>query len=278
MGGDIVTLLLEQHPTAYDGAMTTCGVVSGNGILDYFLDWALLSGYYSGVDLWPLTLEPEAFEQAIAEEVSPALGTMGGLTEAGEDFAETILHLTGGERPFFVEGFGQSFGANFGVLRDAVRHPGEANAAGDNIGREYAVGAGKETETTELNGRISRVMATATSPWFEDRKGTLEIPLLTLHNTGDLFVPISLEVAYREAVDEAGNGRFLVQRAVRRAGHCAFSQDELRRGFDDLIGWVESGVRPEGDDLAGPLIDVGRAFTEPFEGNDPGGVGAVDVP
>ena len=111
----------------------------------------------------------------------------------------------------------------------------------------------------------------ATHPDFAPRTGRLQAPLLTLHTTGDHFVPFSLEQSYRRAVDAAGAGDLLVQRAVRRPDHCQFTAAELERGFSDLVTWVEQGVKPAGDDLRNAdLRDVGRQFTEPLLPGDPG--------
>ena len=73
-----------------------------------------------------------------------------------------------------------------------------------------------------------------------------------------------MEQYYRRIVDAAGAGDLLVQRAIRRAGHCVFSQDERTSAFDDLVKWVEQGQKPAGEDLTGDLTDAGRAFTTPL--------------
>jgi hypothetical protein len=102
--------------------------------------------------------------------------------------------------------------------------------------------------------------------------GRIGVPLMSNHNTGDTFVPISLEQQYRRAADASGAGGMLVQRAIRREGHCNFTVDERIVAFNDLVRWVESGERPRGDDLLGPLADVGREWTMPLEETDPGGL------
>ena len=59
--------------------------------------------------------------------------------------------------------------------------------------------------------------------------GKIDRPLLTMHGTGDLFVPIHLERTLNRAVDEAGKQDLLVQRIYRIAGHCRFNADEEAR-------------------------------------------------
>jgi hypothetical protein len=93
---------------------------------------------------------------------------------------------------------------------------------------------------------------------------------MTLHGTGDLFVPISLEQVLKRAVDAAGRQDFLVQRIMRITGHCGFSVTEQTRAFDDLINWVGKNVRPEGNSVFGDLQDAGLKFTDPVRPGDPG--------
>jgi len=102
--------------------------------------------------------------------------------------------------------------------------------------------------------------------------GKLERPLLTLHGTGDLFVPIHLERTLHEAVAAAGRQDLLVQRIYRLAGHCGFNADEEARSFDDLAAWVHAGKKPAGDDIMASLRDAGRTFTNPLRPGDPGHV------
>jgi hypothetical protein len=57
----------------------------------------------------------------------------------------------------------------------------------------------------------------------------------------------------------------LVQRAIRGRGHCEFTTAEVVTAFDDLVNWVENGVKPAGDDILDPQVvaqpDFGCQFT-----------------
>ncbi|MEX2225078.1 MAG: hypothetical protein WEB52_01365 [Dehalococcoidia bacterium] len=278
MGGHVVSLSLEQYPAAYDGALSECGVVSGHDVLDYFLSWGALSGYFAGVDLRGVTQDAETFGTTIRGQIAPQLGPVDQPTAAGSAFANVIKNLTGGERPFFREGYAMNYAFNFAILVNAVANAGPSNAAAQNVDAVYEIDAGFGVTSAQLNRDISRISANVMYrdaerwPEFADLTGRIQSPHLTIHGTGDLFVPISLEQRYREIVDAAGRGDLLVQRAMRRPGHCAFSDEERMRAFVDLVTWVETGAQPAGDDLAGDLADVGRAFTQPLEEGDPGGI------
>lgn len=277
MGGHVVSLSLEQFPTAYDGALSECGVVSGHEILDYFVSWGALSGYFTGFDLSEFTGDAGALGTVIHDDVYPALGAWDAPSVAGRRFISAVEHLTGGPRPFFLEGLGDNFEFNFVILVNAVATAGPANAAAQNYTTRYDLNESFGVSAAQLNAEIGRVAANtayrdkATYPEFADMSGEIQRPLLTLHNTGDLFVPISLEQSYRRLTDEAGTSDLLVQRAIRRQGHCNFSEAERERAFDDLVRWVDGGAKPAGDDMLGDLLEAGRAFTAPLAEGDPGG-------
>ena len=101
--------------------------------------------------------------------------------------------------------------------------------------------------------------------------GQIQRPLMTMHGTGDLYVPVFLERTLEHAVKAAGNERLLTQRLYRIGAHCQFSQPEMTKAFDDLVAWVKTGRKPQGDDIEGDLTDAGLTFTNPLRPNDPGG-------
>ncbi|HYM14415.1 MAG TPA: hypothetical protein VEZ14_02525 [Dehalococcoidia bacterium] len=278
MGGNVVSVSLELYPTAYDGALSECGALVGQDIVDYFLSWGALAGYFAGTDLTGITTDANRLGAVLRNQVGPALGGPTSLTAKGQAFASAIEDLTGGPRPYFREGFGANYVLNFLILVNAVGVPGAANAVAENASTRYAIAAGFGVSSDQLNREIPRVRANATYqdsttyPEFAPLSGKLQRPLLTLHGTGDLYVPISIEQDYRRIVDAAGAGGMLVQRAVRRPGHCAFTEAERERAFEDLVAWTERGVKPAGDNLGGSLADVGRAFTQPLGQDDPGGL------
>ncbi|HET7738162.1 MAG TPA: hypothetical protein VFK32_06270, partial [Tepidiformaceae bacterium] len=207
-----------------------------------------------------------------------ALGSAGEPTEAGLAFRNAVMHLTGGPRPFFGEGYVRQYTSNFALLLvDSARSQPIA-AASTNEGARYAIDEGFGITSAELDAAIRRIEpdedtrrggASADATRLE---GRITVPLLTLHNTGDVFVPITHESSYAEKARAAGTDDLLVQRAIRAGGHCAFSTDEVTSAWTDLVGWVEDGERPGGDDLTGDLTDIGRTYTTPLRDGDPGGL------
>ena len=143
----------------------------------------------------------------------------------------------------------------------------------------YAIDEGLGLTSAALNTRARRKaldadVRTPMGPYDEivPFDGKLERPLLTMHGTGDLFVPIFLEQSLKRAAVGAGKQALLTQRVYRIAGHCGFSQPEMIKAFDDLVRWQHQGTKPAGDEVLGDLTNAGLTFTEPLRANDPGGV------
>ena len=71
--------------------------------------------------------------------------------------------------------------------------------------------------------------------------GNINIPVLTMHTTGDGLVVNQDEQTYRSVVDSEGNGGLLRQIFVHRAGHCSFSPAETLAAFQTLIHRLNTG-------------------------------------
>ncbi|MET0416130.1 MAG: phthalyl amidase, partial [Actinoplanes sp.] len=90
--------------------------------------------------------------------------------------------------------------------------------------------------------------------------GNPSIPVLTLHDLGDLFVPFSMMQRYAAEAALRGRGGNVVTRAIRGVGHCDFTQAELQQGFDDLLTWMRTGKRPGGDAILDRRAVANPAF------------------
>lgn len=281
MGGNVVALALEHHGSVYDGSvydggLAMCGALGGQEQIDYLVSWGMVAEYTSGVEL-PIGGGGAAMTTALLQRVAPALGSVASPTPAGEQFISIIRELTGGARPFFIEGLDQQLIPNFGLLLFDPDRETLAGSAGTNVDEEYAIADGLGLTADEINADIRRLMADP-----EARNGAahadavpttarISAPLLTLHGTGDLFVPLMHELRYYEKAVAEGTDALLVQRLVRTPDHCGFSDAEMVTAWTDLVAWVEGGERPEGDDLTGDLADAGMTFTNPLRPGDPGG-------
>jgi hypothetical protein len=92
---------------------------------------------------------------------------------------------------------------------------------------------------------------------------------MSLHETADFRVPFRLEQDYRRRVENAGNSHLLVQRAVRWPAHCGIENGVREVAFDDLVAWIENGVKPAGDDVLGDVSRLGLRWTPRRHPKDP---------
>ena len=92
--------------------------------------------------------------------------------------------------------------------------------------------------------------------------GAINIPVLTMHTTGDGLVINENESAYRTIVDLTGNHRFLRQTFVSRAGHCTFTPAETIAAVGSLLSRVETGNWPavDANTLNGDATALGPDF------------------
>lgn len=275
MGGNVVALALENHASAYDGGLSVCGALGGIEQIDYLVSWVALAEYISGVD-FPIGEPGADVGMLFLRDVPAALGAPAKPTQKGLQFASAVKNLTGGPRPFFKEGFIEQYPVNFGLALVDPERKGMANRAATNEGDVYDVDDNAGLSDAAVNAGVERYPADPKArdpqahPDMVPTTGKISDPLLTLHNTGDLFVPITQEQYYRRAVEAAGKGDLLVQRAIRAGGHCKFSDEELTTALKDLVAWVRDGKKPRGEDLMGNLENAGREFTNPLRAGDPG--------
>jgi dienelactone hydrolase len=281
MGGHIVVASLELRPDLYQGGLAECGLVDGIGIVDYLFAYTAAAELIAGVPLLDAP-DRQAFARALNERVVPALGVPGAYTARGRQFDSVVKYLMGGDEagndlPLRAQGLERRYLMNM-VRRDpdVEKEPAPGARAASTLHVKYRIDPGLGLTADELNARVRRLgpakdaRSPSANPVYAERTGRLKAPLLTLHETGDAWVPLSLEQSYRRRTVAAGTDRLLVQRVVRAPGHCGFDGETRERAFDDLVAWVERGVRPEGDDvLAHDLSRVGVKWTRLLYPGDP---------
>ncbi len=266
MGGHVTAAAIEQYRNEYDGAMPICGVLGDHELFDFYLDYNLVSAALAGVPT-EFPPDPVAWTTVQAPQIRAALsGPSPGwpvwLNAQGQNLAAMTQLRSGGVRPLFNAAFPAwaTFLQQFGALDGTVpRSPG---VVVDNTDAIYQFDTDPALSPAEqaLNDSVLRVAqdpagrveyGLANVPVVN---GTPGIPVLTMHDLGDLFVPFSMEQIYANRVAANGQSDLLVQRAIRGVGHCDFTAEELVRGFTDLVAWVEHGVRPPGDDVLKPAV------------------------
>jgi pimeloyl-ACP methyl ester carboxylesterase len=280
MGGHIVVASLELRPGLYQGGLSECGLVDGIGIADYLMAYTAAAELIAGVPL--LDAPDRAAFGPLLEGVLRALGRPGSYTPRGRQFDSVVKYLMGADRagndlPLRLQGLPGRF------LPNLVHRPkdleSESNPgirAATNVHVKYRIDPGLGLTEDELNARVRRVpplpeaRSPSANPVYAERTGRITVPLLTLHETGDAWVPLSLEQSYRRRTLAAGTDHLLVQRVVRGPSHCAVDGVTRRQAFDDLVAWIERGVKPEGEDVLAPdLSRIGVKYTPFLHPEDP---------
>ena len=256
----------------YDGAAPFCGVMGDEALFDYFGDFGYGAETLAGApsefpppaDYFDRIFLPTLF--ALYENPLELLGPNASsavLNAQGEKLRSLTTQISGGPRPLadasfpFFQQLLFSFAGADGTVDGVV-----SGNIYDNTDRAYQLDADSAVSPEEVafNDAILRV---ARNPGVNPRQilrvsqvpiisGRIDIPVISVHTTGDLFVPFSMEQIYAREVAAKSRSHNLVSRATRAVGHCEFSPEELIETFEDLVTWVNDGVRPGGDDILDP--------------------------
>ncbi|SDK95211.1 hypothetical protein [Nonomuraea jiangxiensis] len=268
MGGHVTARSIEEYPGYYDAALPMCGVLGDHELFDFFLDFHLVAQDLADVPAYPF---PADYATSAVPEIQRRLGLGGPANALGEQFRAVVVNLTGGERPGAQAAFAYWQDYLFGLAGPdgdgtLAQEPGRVAT---NLGTRY-----RPSSPVDVDASVRRVppqdpvaRRTQKLTAVPAVTGRIGVPVLSLHNLGDNFVPFSMEQDYRADVNRQGRGGMLVQRAIRAVGHCEFSPAEVGAAWDDLVRWERHGVRPAGDPVADPAVvaapDYGCRFTDP---------------
>jgi pimeloyl-ACP methyl ester carboxylesterase len=281
LGGHIVVASLELRPGLYQGGLAECGLVDGIGIADYLFAYTAAAELISGVPLLDAPDKSE-FARLLNERVVPTLGMPGAYTARGRQFDSVVKYLMGADLrgndlPLRLQGLRPRYLLNMNHRHsDVEQEPTPGGRAASTVHVRYRIDPGLGLTEDELNARVRRLRpakgarSPSADPVYAERTGRITVPLLTLHETGDAWVPLSLEQAYRRRTIAAGTDHLLVQRVIRAPSHCGFYGETREQAFDDLVAWMERGVRPQGEDvLARDLSRIGLTWTPVLHPDDP---------
>jgi len=201
-------------------------------------------------------------------------------TPKGRQFDSVVKYLMGADRagndlPLRLQGLRARYLLNVNYRpKDLENETNPGLRAASTVHIKYRIDPGLGLTEDELNSRVRRIHpfkdARSADPVYAEPTGRITAPLLTMHETGDAWVPLSLEQSYKRRTIAAGTDHLLVQRVIRGPGHCSVDGDTRRQAFDDLVRWVEHGVRPDGEDVLAPdLSRIGLKWTPYLDPEDP---------
>ncbi len=276
LGGIITAGLIQDYPNRFDAALPMCGVLSGgvatwNTALDgAFAFQQLIDPSIQIVNITNPTANLQAAETAVAQaQQTPQGRARLALTAALADTPGWFTPLS--PEPAATDYAAQE--ANQYLWDTEVTFPFifafradlEAKAGGNpswNTGVNYFSDLAKSADLTEVKALYQAaglslghdVQTLNSSPriasnpnattWLERNisfDGQIQVPVLTMHTTGDGLVVPENEQAYRSVVDRAVNGNLLRQVFVNRAGHCAFTPAETITAVQTLENRISTG-------------------------------------
>lgn len=300
LGGIITAGLIQRNPKRFTAAQPMCGVLSGgvatwNTALDAEFAFKTLLAPTSKLQLVEIT-NPDA-NFALSEEI------LAGAQATPQGRARIALGAALGDTPgWFTPTSPEPSPTDFAsqeanqFLWDqqidfpfvfAFRAELEARAGGNvswNTGVDYrkqleksvdrdevwalyqTAGLSLEADLDTLN-RAARIKANPNAVEYLKRNiifdGQIDIPVLTMHTTGDGLVVVENETAYKDVVDRVDDNSSLLRQAfVDRAGHCAFTPAETIAAVETLLQRLETGQWPsiEANLLNGDAAALGPDF------------------
>lgn len=281
MGGNIVMALIEQHPRAFAGAMSACGVTGDwDSEVGSLVDLRAAYNFYArGTDY-----ELPGNHDIAANGVSPTPPT-------GLGFARTpwlfwqLKTMSGTMADLFKAARANPSGPE---ARMVARIASVANADADpasfifpimtamvsmedmrasfggvvygNVGKVYDSPLLNPREKAALNAGIQRIASDAPARAFAAQwhrsTGRFATPLVTVHNRHDGLVFAQQALLLRQRVEAAGNQAHLFQlwapslqkdipgTGLKGWAHCGFTPRQAAVLWNTLHGWVESGRKP----------------------------------
>ncbi|SDS10199.1 hypothetical protein SAMN05216421_0908 [Halopseudomonas xinjiangensis] len=285
MGGHVAaaaveaeTLATANNPVRYAGSVPMCGVTGDTYEFEYLANFTFAAQHLAG--LGP-TSYPATDFQAKLPQIQTKLWTAYPFVpnEQGLKLENIVRDLSGGERPIFAEGFRSflqftvmSTGGGDGRINGILAKPLTGNQ-----GVRYNVDGqdGQSKEEREFNKSILRVIGHPPANgmrddglrWIPVVNGDFDVPVVSIHTLGDLYVPFKHMQIHRERAEASGSDDLLVQRAIRAPSHCDFSAEEQVQAFVDMINWEQNGIKPAGDEVLDAKVvadpDYGCTFTTP---------------
>jgi pimeloyl-ACP methyl ester carboxylesterase len=287
LGGMITAGLIQLHPDRFTAALPMCGVVAGGpGVWNQGLDsefaLATLQAPFKMVNFTSFGDAGNNFNIASAAlaaaqktpegrariALSAALADVPGwfnpasAEPAATDYAAQELNqLAWDNNPDFLFAFfgraelearaGGNFSWNTGVdYRVQLSHSvdrAEVHALYAAAGLDLNKDLDKLNDAPRIAANPSAV---AYLTKYITYNGELNMPVLTMHTTGDGLVEVTDENAYASVVRSAGDNSKLRQVFVHRAGHCTFTPAETITAFKTLVHRLDTGRWQDSTDPA----------------------------
>lgn len=284
MGGNIVVALIEKYPREFAGGLAACGVMGDwPSEVGRLVDLRAAYNYFTRGTPYELPGTKDLNTSALPTSSPGLLKPIAKIRRFLQikRIANPLLDLfaaaeanPGGPEARIVDNIAAVTGAekdiaSFGIpLVTVALGMDDLNATFggtvyENRDKQYVSPHLTAQENAALNIGIQRtpaadpVAVAKAAEWYKS-SGRFEVPLLSIFNEIDPLVPSGIqEPKLRFAVEQAGNIERLLQRRVpaMRAKlpgtdatgyvHCGFTKEQVAKAWNDLRGWVETGVKAD---------------------------------
>jgi pimeloyl-ACP methyl ester carboxylesterase len=270
LGALIALELAEKYPKQYDGVLAMCGMVGGTPQeLQYVGDVrALFDAYYPGVlpgNVISVPTPPLSIPEVQALVVQAITKNPLGLYAIAST-AQTPLAWAPSGSP--GDPTSMAFQSLVGSLVTALYYQllgtpdvvdrTHGQSPYDNRNTIYTMGTPVVPNAALVpliqgmiagsNQTVTRYDITPAARNYLERNytpsGSLQIPVVSVHNFWDPLVPFFHELALADTVATAGASNMLLQRGVPNYGHCNFSTPLVVSSFQTLTNWVSTGIKP----------------------------------
>jgi pimeloyl-ACP methyl ester carboxylesterase len=230
-GGLVAALLAERSPDLFYSGLATCGPIGDfRAQINYFGNFRVLFDYYfpGVIPGSPIAIPPAVianWNPTYVQKITAALA-------ASPDRAVELLRVA--NAPFDPSQPETVVNTALDILWYNVFATNDARQklGGNPFGNALTIYLGSSNDL-RLNLRVQRFTpsgAALSALRAYQTSGDLQIPLVTLHTTGDDVVPVLQELLYLAKFDPSVRGRF-VPLPVRRYGHCNFTASEVLGAF-----------------------------------------------
>lgn len=260
MGGHITAAAIEaetaataRNKLAYQGAVPMCGVTADVELFKILAQQQAAAQSAAGLAAHPAEkwseISGKVTSDLFATFPSPSTPSANmTATVKGAPFINAVKQLTGGERPLFEQGM--AFGGSFRFAYGAYGSDGMVNGI---------------LNTNLLTDPQANRLRSDGMRWIPAVNGEFNVPVVSIHTLGDLYVPFAMTQQYEQRAASKGSAGYLVQRAIRGAAHCDFTVNEQVQAFDAMTRWEQKGEKPLGDVVLHPAIvaapNYGCTFT-----------------
>lgn len=237
LGGHIAIASLEKYTSAYDGALSLCGLnISASQAFEegVLLSLVAFDALFPGVmglgaaglsdPASPGMLDPQALEAALRKKEETALLLSRRLEIQRPALAGALM-------------------LNYLVLREMMDRAGGFPL--DNSATVYQ-GFGNDAA---FNATVRRYRGDRKAMAYLARhanlSGLISRPLVIQSNNADPTIPPRFSSTYSNQLSLNARSHLLVQLPPVGTGHCDFTPEQIGTAFDVLTGWVKSGKQPQ---------------------------------